>query len=534
MSVPGLMRELLDCPVPSTAAGEILRQLARGAVCGITLLHQDQASAVYEKWCAQLFADFLAANGVRRSDIGSTSIGPVGDASWWRWFELISETLRPVVVTQNWLVLPEGDDMQLSEEELVEGVLDNDAGEGIEDDLHEGEGEDDRNQADEEEDEDNSHAESDVSVFSMTDTSNHDVTAGTVVDASDIPSSGSSGQVESSPEPTTQVAAITEDLGGLSDDEVMYTPAESEDEEAPESNLNPNLLLPLSQNDSQESGEEPPTTPASISPIGFRPYSNVQDQPRLLKELLHKLTQTVSTKKLHAGYIYAFRRPNFPGFLKVGYAKIEESIAGRGRAVPDPVDRRLAAWATRCGYVPELVFRVQIPHAVERTERLVHKTLQVERRVEDPPCARCRGRHRCRVRHNEWFEVGEAHARRVVNLWRQFGEACPYDGFGRLNSSWSSLVADERGRVAGTSTMMDWVERMPSHVERSAVELTGRLSMSNATLGNSYRYDWQFILALLAFTVNASPFFNKLPHLILAVLRLCLSFHFILQFQFHS
>src|SRR5687768_16942619 len=68
MSVLGLMRELLHCPVPSTAAGEILRQLSHCAVRGITMMHQDQASAVYEKWCALLLADFLAANGVRRSD----------------------------------------------------------------------------------------------------------------------------------------------------------------------------------------------------------------------------------------------------------------------------------------------------------------------------------------------------------------------------------------------------------------------------------------------------------------------------------
>ena len=124
----------------------------------------------------------------------------------------------------------------------------------------------------------------------------------------------------------------------------------------------------------------------AIARSGFRLYSQAQPLA-LFKTLYNRIRQTVTTSRNCAGYIYAFRRPALPGFLKIGHV--------RGGIVPDrpyphPVDNRLAIWMADCRHPVEEVFRVPIAYAVERIEGLTHMTLQEYRRVEDPPCARCK------------------------------------------------------------------------------------------------------------------------------------------------
>ncbi len=67
--------------------------------------------------------------------------------------------------------------------------------------------------------------------------------------------------------------------------------------------------------------------------------------------------------------------------------------------------------------------------------------------------------------HDEWFEVEEQTARRVVDLWASFAEQLPYDRFGRLVDFWSGKIDGESGRVGDGNAALDWLETMPQLVE---------------------------------------------------------------------
>jgi len=422
-SVPGLLMDIVDCDIPSSTADQLLRRLSRCAVCGIGIWHQDQAMDMYEKWSAALWGEFLDINGLAQQPAWvREQFRSVSRSEWMEWaFSL-----------------------QVGVEEVAPDER------GYEDDG-------------------DSDVSSDTSeVFSDFDAAEN-VTTETVFENNESSSGGSFGQAPESAETTTGSNVTPNNRDDSSDDEPIFTPAESEHGEDPSPSFESELLS-LAQNlaeeapaDSNPSSSSDPASPAPVPLAQFRPYSNVHSQSRLLKELLNKLPQTVTQKKLHAGYIYAFRRPGVPGFLKIGYTN---DVIKPRRARPDPVDHRLAVWSTNCGYVPELVFRVHVPHAVERVERLVHKTFQMERRVQNPPCARCARGRRGKGRHNEWFEVEEDQVRKVVGLWKQFSVQNPYDRFGRLNEFWSQLAADEKKRVASSISMLTWVEEMPGHVEK--------------------------------------------------------------------
>lgn len=207
--------------------------------------------------------------------------------------------------------------------------------------------------------------------------------------------------------------------------------------------------------------------PALIAPhLGFRLYPQAPGPLPQLKQLLNTLTQTVSPGRRHTGFIYAFSRPSLPGHLKIGYVK--DVTVPRG-PYSDRVDCRLAKWQADCGHPVANVFSVWIAcNAVERIESLVHLTLREHRRVEDPPCGRCqrrKGRGSGGGSHDEWFEVDERTARRVVGLWALFAEQLPYDRFGRLVDFWSEKVDGEKRRVSHGDTTMNWLEAMPRLVE---------------------------------------------------------------------
>ena len=183
------------------------------------------------------------------------------------------------------------------------------------------------------------------------------------------------------------------------------------------------------------------------------------------------MTQTVSVNRRHSGFIYAFARPSLPGFLKIGYVK---QVAVSQESTLHPVDSRLAKWQVDCGHPITEAFRVEIPClGVERIESLVHLTLRDSRCVEDPPCRRCerKGRRqrskgrRGGGKHDEWFEVDEQIARRVVNMWALFAQQLPYDRWGRMVDFWSEKVDEQRGLATEDDTTMNWLERMPQLVE---------------------------------------------------------------------
>jgi len=207
-------------------------------------------------------------------------------------------------------------------------------------------------------------------------------------------------------------------------------------------------------------------TPGPIVPHGFRLYPQAPSPASQLKQLLHTLTQAISPRSRHKGYIYAYTRPSAPGHLKIGYVKDSPLHAD------DPVAARLGRWQADCGSPATEVFRVYVPcDAAVRIESLVHLSLRDRRRVEDPPCRRCERRKRRAGRgggggrHDEWFEIDEAAARRVVELWCAFAERLPYDRFGRLGDFWAERADAEIQEVRIGDTALGWLEKMPRLVE---------------------------------------------------------------------
>ena len=69
--------------------------------------------------------------------------------------------------------------------------------------------------------------------------------------------------------------------------------------------------------------------------------------------------------------------------------------------------------------------------------------------------------------HNEWFEVGEETARKVMGLWTLFADQVPYGRLGELGDFWLEKIEDERSRVGEGDSAMGWLEKMPRFVEES-------------------------------------------------------------------
>ncbi|KAJ4422581.1 hypothetical protein N0V82_002809 [Gnomoniopsis sp. IMI 355080] len=168
------------------------------------------------------------------------------------------------------------------------------------------------------------------------------------------------------------------------------------------------------------------------------------------------------------GYIYAFARPSLPGFLNIGYTN---AIVQPDRPYPDPVDFRLARWASDCGYPVIEVFREYVPCAPERMESLIYQTLREYRRIQDPVCRPCQRRKRGGGggargggAHDEWFEVDVEEARQVVRSWALFSEQRPYDSFGAPLEFWAEKVAKER-KARNCLGLGQWLEKIPQYVE---------------------------------------------------------------------
>jgi hypothetical protein len=126
------------------------------------------------------------------------------------------------------------------------------------------------------------------------------------------------------------------------------------------------------------------------------------------------------------GSLYIYDRTSTPGYVKIGWT------AGS-------IKERLENWS-KCGYVPNELFRAtKIPYA-QRVETLTHHELVVEWRSE-PPCQYCWARKGERVCHSEWFEVGHNKAIKVLSTWAEFfDKALPYESDGSLKTEWRRVV----------------------------------------------------------------------------------------------
>ena len=185
-----------------------------------------------------------------------------------------------------------------------------------------------------------------------------------------------------------------------------------------------------------------------------------------LKQLLKSMRKTTEPT---SGWIYAYSRDSLPGFLKIGYTY--HSVESRRRGM-HPVDYRLKCWEDSCGYKPLLQFSVPIPCAAERIEGLVHQTLREYRRIEKN-CEKCMQREGKTGVHKEWFSIDVTMARNIVDLWREFSDQIPYDGYGNLLDFWSEKVRTVKRRLRHGDSVWGWMMRMRLLInEQRRVELS--------------------------------------------------------------
>jgi hypothetical protein len=226
---------------------------------------------------------------------------------------------------------------------------------------------------------------------------------------------------------------------------------------------------------------------SAVAPFSLVPFRADIGPERELKALLRLSLQHVGQRTNRAGWIYGFRRVSEPDYLKVGVT-LAPTAGGPAPPAVHPVDARIAKWQSDCGATLEEVFRAYMPCAARRIEGLIHAQHLSLRRVQDPPCGRCRDAVRNRHgRHNEWFEtggaLGEARLRAAVETWRLWSEERPYDGFGRISAFWADKTLRAAGALAAGQGLVDttdgWVMGLPAMIwaSRAATlaEVLGRL-----------------------------------------------------------
>lgn len=226
------------------------------------------------------------------------------------------------------------------------------------------------------------------------------------------------------------------------------------------------ILQILSQFDVTEQEKDSTSSDASTSLLtknGFRIYNPQLTRTENMKSILNTIVQHSGPRNRAPGYIYAFTRPSRPGFLKIGYTNAIHHHPNH--PYPDPVDFRLARWASACGHPVVEAFRAYMPCAAERMESLIHQTLREYRRVEDPGCRPCQRRGRGGGAHDEWFEVDVEVAHRVVSSWALFSAQRPYDFFGRPVGFWAGKVERERQRAREVLDVGEWLKRLPRYIE---------------------------------------------------------------------
>ena len=507
--VPSLLDKLLKARIPSTRAGDLLEELSTHAVCGITGWHQNQADKIYQNWLSTIWGAYLGANGLAPELCRHTPT-EMTSAYWEAELDIVWDEQRPLEDEDDDESSESEDDATDEESDYSEveiGGTPDTTTSGFEDDPFDQEASSSSPTV-----ETVSRASATSASASLADTpadteSHRSLEESSFEETHTSESERSSSEEYGVAEPDPNASSTNEsgddregNEGSESEDsrdtgvesvsgEDLNTPESTTDEEVTdgEGPVDPPTAQPATGGDDPESEAAvdagllalgpaifedaiPPSqstpAPGPIVPHGFRLYPQAPSSASQLKQLLHTLTQAISPRSRHKGYIYAYTRPSAPGHLKIGYVKDSPLRAD------DPVAARLARWQADCGSPATEVFRVYVPcDAAVRIESLVHLTLRDRRRVEDPPCRRCErrkqraGRGGGGGRHDEWFEIDEAAARRVVELWCAFAESLPYDRFGRLGDFWAERAEAEMQEVRIGDTTLGWLETMPRLVE---------------------------------------------------------------------
>jgi hypothetical protein len=141
--------------------------------------------------------------------------------------------------------------------------------------------------------------------------------------------------------------------------------------------------------------------------------------------IMNRLVKRVEVKNLGSGYIYCFAEKSKPGYLKIGYVICPEL------SKPDRVEQRMEEWKSDCKHNLVFKFKVFMPCAVLKMERLIHQTLHREKKAASCPNSACQKTHQ------EWFKTTENQARQVIEVWQQFSRLDPYDKKGVLRDPWA-------------------------------------------------------------------------------------------------
>ena len=172
----------------------------------------------------------------------------------------------------------------------------------------------------------------------------------------------------------------------------------------------------------------------------FQPMTFAPKRKQPIRDILEKMTERAKDWR-NPGWIYGFTDPSAPGHIKIGYTK-------------DSVEERKQKWIRTCGHKElNIEFKVQMPCAIRRMERLIHLTLHMER--EDAWCPF----EECKKKHKEWFEISHKEARGVVEIWQKFSKLMPYHESGYLDKTWSVIVATALRKGPCSSSSKAWLEK---------------------------------------------------------------------------
>ena len=165
-------------------------------------------------------------------------------------------------------------------------------------------------------------------------------------------------------------------------------------------------------------------SPLMSSPFPFIPFRKASPG-----QFLNTLLQPLAQKERSTGSLYAFRRANDWGFLKIGYTT-------------GNIQERLQRWRSTCGYTADERHAFHTVPYVKRAEGPIHVMLN-QNRYLDTRCTQ--NSERCGRFHDEWFQIRLADAGQVINTIAEW--MCvhhPYDGDGYILEKWRLHFMESR------------------------------------------------------------------------------------------
>ena len=174
------------------------------------------------------------------------------------------------------------------------------------------------------------------------------------------------------------------------------------------------------------------TFPQPMTPLNTtRKVFSRKNEPRSATDIINKLSESLEKnnkkKKVPSeeGYIYIYTSPLCPNLVKIGATK------------NFPGDR-VKEWESTCKIECNRIgdHYDSIFPSFRFVEGLIQEELSNERRSF--PCDYCRKKSKLGPKdHEEWYEISEEHALKVVQRWRRWMLECsPYKSDGTLTYKW--------------------------------------------------------------------------------------------------